>query len=143
MLFSTANQTLSHQLITNSLDFSTINIISPFNQNETLDIYISTLKKPNITVNISNSSPFVQVNLYVAARIVSFNSYEINLLTEEKLNLVQQTVKKHLEELVYNYLNVTAKEFNSDISGFGRYAVKNFKTIDDWNNYNWLENYQN
>ena len=80
----TANQTLSHQLITNELDFSTINITSPFNPNETLDIYISTFKNPKIKVDISSSSPFVQVNLYVAARIVSFNSYEINLLTEDK-----------------------------------------------------------
>ena len=139
----TANQTLSHQLITNELDFSTINIISPFNPNETLDIYISTFKKPNIKVDISNGSPFVQINLYVAARIVSFNSYEINLLTEEKLNLIQNTVKKHLEDQIYDYLNTTAKEFKSDISGLGRYAVKNFQTIDDWNNYNWLENFQN
>ena len=138
-----ANQTLSHQLITNKLDFSTINIISPFNQNETLDIYISTFKKPNIKVDISNGSPFVQINLYVAARIISFNSYEINLLTEEKLNLIQDTVKRHLENQVYDYLNITAKEFKSDISGLGRYAAKNFRTIDDWNNYNWLENYQN
>lgn len=139
----TANQTLSHQLITNELDFSTINIISPFNPNETLDIYISTFKKPNIKVDISNGSPFVQINLFVAARIVSFNSYEINLLTEEKLNLIQNTVKKHLEDQIYDYLNITAKEFKSDISGLGRYAVKNFQTIDDWNNYNWLENFQN
>lgn len=138
-----ANQTLSHQLITNELDFSTINIISPFNPNETLDIYISTFKKPNIKVNISNGSPFVEINLYIAARIVSFNSYEINLLTEEKLNLIQDTVKRHLENQIYNYLNKTAKEFNSDISGLGRYAVKNFRTTNDWNNYNWLENYQN
>ena len=138
-----AYQTLSHQLITNELDFSTINIISPFNQNETLDIYISTLKKPNIKVDISNGSPFVQINLYVAARIISFNSYEINLLTEEKLNLIQDTVKRHLENQVYDYLNTTAKEFKSDISGLGRFAAKNFRTIDDWNNYNWLENFQN
>jgi len=138
-----ANQTLSHQLITNNLDFSTLNIVSPFNQNETLDIYISTFKKPKIKVDIKNSSPFVQINLYVAARIVSFNSYEINLLTEEKLNLIQNTVKSHLESQVYDYLNKTAKEFNSDISGLGRYAVKNFRTTNDWNNYNWLENYQN
>ena len=138
-----ANQTLSHQLNTNKLYFSTINIISPFNQNETLDIYISTFKKPNIKVDISNGSPFVQINLYVAARIISFNSYEINLLTEEKLNLIQDTVKRHLENQVYDYLNITAKEFKSDISGLGRYAAKNFRTIDDWNNYNWLENYQN
>ena len=138
-----ANQTLSHQLLTNKLDFSTLNIISPFNPNETLDIYISTFKKPKIKVDIQNSSPFVQINLYVAARIVSFNSYEINLLTEEKLNLIQNTVKSHLEGQIYDYLNKTAKEFNSDISGLGRYAVKNFRTTNDWNNYNWLENYQN
>ena len=139
----TANQTLSHQLITNELDFSTINITSPFNPNETLDIYISTYKSPKIKVDITNGSPFVQVNLYVAARIVSFNSYEINLLTEEKLNLVQNTVKSYLENQIYDYLNTTAKKYNSDISGLGRFAVKNFKTINDWNNYNWLENYQN
>lgn len=138
-----ANQTLSHQLITNKLDFSTINIISPFNPNETLDIYISTFKKPKINVDISGGSPFVQINLYVAARIVSFNSYEINLLTEEKLNLIQDTVKKHLENQIYDYLNTTSREFKSDISGLGRYTVKNFVSIDDWNNYNWLENYQN
>ena len=138
-----ANQTLSHQLITNELDFSTINIISPFNQNETLDIYISTFKKPNIKVDISKGSPFVQINLYVAARLISFNSYDINLLTEDKLNLIQDTVKKHLEYQLYDYLNTTSKNFKSDISGLGRYAVKNFTTIDDWNNYNWLENYQN
>ena len=138
-----ANQTLSHQLISKELDFSTLNIVSPFNQNETLDIYISTFKKPKIVVNISNGSPFVKIDLYVAARIVSFNSYEINLLTEEKLNLIQDTVKKHLEDLIYNYLNTSAKEFSSDISGLGRFAVKNFKTINDWNNYNWLENFQN
>ena len=139
----TADQTLSHQLITNELDFSTINITSPFNPNETLDIYISTFKNPKIKVDISNGSPFVQVNLYVAARIVSFNSYEINLLTEDKLNLIQNTVKRHIEKQIYDYLNTTAKEYKSDISGFGRYAVKNFRTLDDWNSYNWLENYQN
>ena len=138
-----ANQTLSHQLITNELDFSTINIISPFNNSETLDIYISTFKKPKIKVDISRGSPFVQVNLYIAARIVSFNSYEINLLTEEKLNIIQETTKKYLEDQLYDYLNTTAKEYKSDISGLGRYAVRNFKTINDWNNYNWLENYQN
>ena len=139
----TANQTLSHQLITNELDFATINIVSPFNSNETLDIYISTLRNPKIKVDISNGSPFVKVNLYVAARIVSFNSYEINLLTEDKLNIIQNTVKRHIEKQIYDYLNTTAKKYKSDISGFGRFAVKNFRTINDWKSYNWLENYQN
>ena len=32
---------------------------------------------------------------------------------------------------------------NCDIDGFGKYAVKYFPTIKDWQDYNWLDNYQN
>lgn len=139
----TANQTLSHQLITNKLDFSTINIPSPFNENETLDIYISTLKSPKIKVYISNGSPFVDVNIYITARMLSFNSNEISTITEDKLIAIQESTTKFLQDQIYDYFNVTTREYNSDIAGIGRFAVKNFKTIEDWNNYNWLENYKN
>ena len=37
----------------------------------------------------------------------------------------------------------TAKEYNCDIDGFGKYAVKYFPTIKDWQDYNWLDNFQN
>ena len=37
----------------------------------------------------------------------------------------------------------TAKEYNCDIDGFGKYAVKYFTTIQDWQAYNWLDNFQN
>lgn len=139
----TANQTLSHQLITNELDFGTINIPSPFFNNETIDVYISSLKSPKINVVIDDSSPFVKINLYIKARLTTFNSSHINTLTEEKVTIVQETVKTYLENIIYDYLNTTAQKYNSDIGGLGRYAIKNFKTIEDWNNYNWLENYKN
>lgn len=139
----TANQTLAHQLITNELDFGTINIPSPFYSNETIDVYISSLKSPKIEVEIDESSPFVKINLYIKARLTTFNSSHINTLTEDRVNIIQQTVEEHLENIVYDYLNTTAKKYNSDIGGLGRYAVKNFRTIEDWNNYNWLENYKN
>ena len=45
--------------------------------------------------------------------------------------------------MIYNYLNKTSKEFQSDIAGMGRFAIKNFKTTNEWEDYNWLENYQN
>ena len=34
-------------------------------------------------------------------------------------------------------------KYNSDIDGFGRYAAKYFVTLQDWDNYNWLDNFQN
>ena len=42
-----------------------------------------------------------------------------------------------------SYLNKTAKEFKSDIVGFGMYALSNFYTIPEWNKYEWLEKYEN
>ena len=29
------------------------------------------------------------------------------------------------------------------IDGFGKYAVKYFTTIQDWQDYNWIDNFQN
>ena len=46
-------------------------------------------------------------------------------------------------QFIYDYLYKTAKVFKSDITAFGKYAVSNFATIDEWNEYNWLDNYQN
>ena len=37
----------------------------------------------------------------------------------------------------------TAKEYHSDIDGFGKHAVKYFLTMQEWNDYNWLDNYKN
>ena len=37
----------------------------------------------------------------------------------------------------------TSLKYNSDISGFGKYAVKNYLTLDEWQNANWLGNYKN
>ena len=37
----------------------------------------------------------------------------------------------------------TSKDFKSDINGFGKFALKNFITIQDFDQYNWLDNYQN
>ena len=139
----TANETLCHEILTNNLNYSTINIPSSFNSNESIDLEISTLKSPKITVNMVNGSPFVEINIYITAKILSFNKNPDNVLNMEKLNYIRDNFIKYMENEFYNYLNKTSKEFNSDISGIGKYASKNFKTITDFENYHWLENYKN
>lgn len=138
-----ANQTMAYQLITNNFNYCTLNMPSPFSKDETLDLYLSTLKNPKIKVSIVNGSPFVEVNLYITTRLLSFNSNNISTLTEENLYIIKNSVTKYLEEQVYDYFDTTSKKFNSDIAGIGRYAAKNFKTTEEWKSYNWLENYEN
>ena len=138
-----ANQTMAYQLITNNFNYYTLNMPSPFSKGETLDLYLSTLKNPKIKVSIVNGSPFVEVNLYITTRLLSFNSNNISTLTEENLYIIKDSLTKYLEEQVYDYFDTTSKKLNSDIAGIGRYAAKNFKTTEEWKSYNWLENYKN
>ena len=55
---------------------------------------------------------------------------------------IEEACNKYLTQNITNYLYKTAKEFHSDIDGFGEHAVKYFLTMQDWSNYNWLESYK-
>lgn len=138
-----ANQVLSYQLIKNELKYCTLNIPSPFSNDETLDLYISPLRNSKINVNIANDSPFIEVNLYLTVSILSFNSTTISTITEENINIVKNYASKYIQNMIYDFLNKTSKELNSDIAGIGKYAAKNFGTIQEFENYKWLDNYKN
>ena len=50
--------------------------------------------------------------------------------------------QNYLERNICSYLYKTSKEFHSDIAGFGKYALKKFKTNTEFEEYNWLSHYQ-
>ncbi len=126
----------------NDLEYCTINIPSPITLGETVDLYISNLKNSKIDVKIINGSPFVTSTFDLSMKVLSLNDDTLSL-TEDILNKIENSATQYLTQQIYNYYDKTAKEFNSDISGIGRFASKNFKTIDEWENYNWAENYKN
>lgn len=138
----TGTETMCHLLIINELKYCTVNIPNPIVPGKNMDIYISPLRNSKISVNIINGIPVVNADFNVSARIISYNE-PTNILTDEKLDLIQHSVMNYLTEQLYNYFNKTSKELSSDISGIGKFAVKNFKTMTDWREYNWLDNYKN
>ena len=46
-----------------------------------------------------------------------------------------------LKTVFSNYLYKTAKDLNSDINAFGKSARSNFLTLQEFEDYNWLEHY--
>ena len=68
-----------------------------------------------------------------------FKDYSQN----KNIELIEEYSKYYIERFIDDYLYKTAKVFKSDITAFGKYAVSSFATIDEWENYNWLDNYQN
>lgn len=138
-----ANETLCHEILVDNLNYCTVNIPSPLNDNGSIDLEISSLKSPKIKVSMVNGSPFVEITPYITAKILAFNNNPDNTLNEGKIDLIRNSFINYIQNEFYNYLNRTSKELNSDIAGIGRSASKNFRTIEDFENYKWLQNYKN
>ena len=56
---------------------------------------------------------------------------------------MEYATNSYLNANITDFLYKTSKELKSDFIGFGRNAVRSFKTMDDWKNYDWLNKYQN
>lgn len=66
-------ETICHFILSDNLEQSIISIPSPFEQNDTVNLYISITKKPNIAVYIDNrSAPFVKIEADLIRKVSIF-----------------------------------------------------------------------
>ena len=69
-------------------------------------------------------------------------SQNSSYLEPETLDAISESCNSYLESVISDVLYKTSIDFHSDIMGFGKYALSNFLTTQDFDNYNWLNNYQ-
>ncbi len=137
-----ALETTTLLALRNEVDRFLISLPDPDDVNSYLDIYLYPQGSTSIDVDTSNSSPYIKVNAKFTGRIYSMSNNS-QYLDPAILDDISQTCNKYLESVFCDYLYKTAKEFKSDINGFGKYALSNFFTTQDYDNYNWRNNYQN
>ena len=137
----TAEETLAHLLLRNELKKCNITIPDPEEDDKEIDLYLTSNQSAQIDINIINGTPFIKTNIIANARISSINDISQEM-SEERLKRIEESAANYLKELLYNYLYKTSKEYHSDIAGFGKYALKEFKTNTEFEEYNWLSHYQ-
>lgn len=119
-----------------------ITIQDPENKNNYLDIYLTPTKPTKISVKIINGSPYIKIKCFYSGRIYSIDANR-QYLDDKKLQTISQSCNSYLESAFSDYLYKSSKEFKADINEFGKYALSNFLTTKDYNDYNWNENYKN
>jgi len=67
----------------------------------------------------------------------------LDLLDAETVNTLNSYVDSYLEQNISDYLYKTSRDFKADIINFGKYRLPKYLYIDDWENSDWLNNYQN
>lgn len=137
----TGEETMYNMIITNCIKNSIISIPSPFGDNDYIALSISNIKSNN-NVKIVNGFPYIICNVTLEARVLSSSS-NANYLTEENRSIIEQYTNSYLKTNLSNYLYKTSNILKSDINKFGKEAVKNFLTWDEWISYDWINNYSN
>lgn len=137
----TALETLCHLFVTNKLEEAYVAIPDPFQNDQYLDILLSSKRKTKNKVSIINGSPFIQVDIALEAKLLSINSKE-DYSSEEITQLIEDYASRYFKQNTLEYLYTTAKIYQSDIAGFGSKAASHFLFWDDWLEYDWLNRYQ-
>lgn len=137
-----ALETISFLTIRNEVNRFLISIPDPENSNQYLDIYLSPEESTSVDIDTSTSSPYIKIKAKFRGRIYSMSD-DSKYLDSNVLNTISESCNQYLESIFSDYLYKTSKEFKSDINGFGKHALKNFFTTQEFENYNWLKNFQN
>ena len=135
-------ETLSNLIITNKLKSCRLSIPDPEDESKAIDSYLTLDTKPQIKVSIVNGTPYIKIKVKMNARISSINEIS-NYVSQDKIDKIEESASHYLKVHLLNYLYKTSKDYKSDISGTGKYAISNFKTRAEYEEYNWLDNFQN
>lgn len=140
-----AEETLAHLLLTNQLKSCNISIPDPDDESKKIDLFLTSNHTAKIQVSIVNGNPFAKSHLTVNAKIASVDALSKDTTpksSEQRLKKIEESAEHYLKTLLSNYCYKTAKEFHSDIAGFGKHAIHNFKTSNEFDEYDWLNHYQ-
>ena len=138
----TTTETLCNLIVTNKLKNCRLSIPDPEDENKAIDMFLNSETTPKIKVNIINGTPYIHLSVKMNSRVASINQIS-EYITNERIAKIEDSASYYLKTHLLNYLYKTSKEFNSDISGTGKYALNQFKTNSEFEAYNWLDNYEN
>lgn len=131
-----------YSILSNKLKETSISIPSPFENEEIINLNVSLDKKSKNSVDLINSTPYINCNVYLEATIQSLGTNS-DYSSKENLEIVGQYLSSYMKSHLLDYLYKTSNEFKSDITGFGKSVVHKYLTINEWEESNWLNNYKN
>ena len=96
-------------------------------------------KKPKISVDTRGKVPKIEIKIYLEGDLSSGKAEET---LENEIDSFSNEVSREIKRQAKDFFEET-KALGTDVIGFGSYAKRNFKTIKDFNEYNWKDAYKN
>ncbi|MBS7298964.1 MAG: Ger(x)C family spore germination protein [Eubacteriales bacterium] len=133
-----AVETEIYNILTGNYIKSEITYYDKNDPNKPVALVQTQQRKPDIKVNISSDVPKIKIKLYLEADLRTVSQ---SYIVEQEMDSFEEQVTKEIEQSCIAFLEKTAREYKSDIVGFGRFIKHKFKSFDDFELYNWQDRY--
>lgn len=130
-----------HLLCTGEYIHSYWTIPDPLAEGQYVVLDIKQKRHPRHHVEIVDGKPVIHITLSLEGDMLAVES-NINYESGENSKILESSVESYIREQTMQYLEKTAREFKSDICGFGEHAKGLFTTWAEWEAYQWKAKYR-
>ena len=135
----TADETRAMDLLRGEFHTAQIVIPDPKNPDLRVGVEIKKQKAPRIKITYKDRNPVISVKVFLEGALQNVQS------TEEYEWAKKDELEKAIEKFIKDLLDRTVakcKELNSEVFRFGDKAVRDFLTIQAWDEYKWVSHFK-
>lgn len=131
-------EALLYNMLTGDYVMSEISYENKKTPDTPVTVIQSQRKKPRISVDIEGTTPKIKVRLFLESDLRTLSEgYVIEMDIDNFEKQVSAEIKAAAEKFLYK----TAREYKSDIIGFGSRIKHKFRTFDEFDAYGWQDRY--
>lgn len=134
-------ETIMYLMLKGDFKYCSKTIPDPHIKDHFIILNIRQSRHPIYRVKMINDKPDIYVKANLEADILSIQS-GVNYESVEKIAELETHAETFLKNEMSKLLEKTAKEFKSDIFGFGKDVKMRFLTWDKWEDFKWLQKYE-
>lgn len=115
--------------------------IDPIKPSLVIPLNVREAASPKVKISIDKDNPVIHLKVYLEGDLLAVQSrisYEEPELKQVLEKAFEKQIKDGLDRLMKKL-----KKMGTDICGFGRTAAKQFLTIQEWEEYEWLSKFKN
>lgn len=116
------------------------NIPDPIEPSLSVPIDIRHARKPKIDITYKGDKPIINMRIQLEGDILAIQS-RINYENEDLTPLLERAFEQHIKDGM-DKLIAKCQALNLDVFQFGRTAIWQFGTIEEWESYNWLSHFK-
>jgi len=118
-----------------------LSVADPFDPKHSISIICWLKEKPKITVHLQDQHAVIDIQVTIEGSITG-NKMGINYNLDENRFLLEESFSQDIRHDIEQMIKHT-QEYGSDITGFGLYARKYFRTYQEYTDFDWVDTYSN